>query len=149
MYRIKEMSSIRNFCFTLNNYTEEEVQKIENINCQYMIFGKEVGEEGTPHLQGYCELFKKTRFNTIKKFIPRAHIEQRYGTQEEAILYCMKSDKEPFIKGEPKKQGERNDLDLVRRIALEDGMRTVTSKFNNQQIAVASKFLTYNEEPRD
>lgn len=141
--------SIRNFCFTINNPTDEDFQVLHNTECQYLIYGREKGENNTPHLQGYAELYKKTRFNTIKKYLPRAHIEQRHGTQQQAITYCMKEDPAPYIRGTPREQGCRTDLDAVRRCALEDGMRTVTGKYNLQQINVATKFLTYNEEPRE
>lgn len=140
----------RNFCFTLNNYTEEEITHLGNGKWwKYLTYGKETGEGGTPHLQGYCELHKRTRFNTIKQYLPRAHIEPRRGTQSQAILYCHKEDKQPFEEGEKCEQGQRTDLDGVRQNALEGGMRLVTTIHNYQQICVAQKFLTYNEEPRD
>lgn len=141
--------SIRNFCFTINNPTEEDIKNTENLPCQYIIYGRETGAEGTRHLQGYCELAKKTRFNTIRAYMPRAHIEQRMGTQEQAITYCKKEDPEPYERGEPRQQGYRTDLDRTRSLALEEGMRGVTAKCTLQQINVATKFLTYHEEPRD
>ena len=33
----------------------------------YVIFGLEVGEQGTPHLQGYAEFHKKAKFAAIAK----------------------------------------------------------------------------------
>ena len=49
------------WCFTLNNYTADEVEAIERKSsdrelCTYIVYGKEVGESNTPHLQGYLEL---------------------------------------------------------------------------------------------
>jgi len=50
----------KSWCWTLNNYTEEEVKFIqESVNnpklgIQFIIFGKEIAPTtGTPHLQGY------------------------------------------------------------------------------------------------
>jgi len=143
--------SQRNWCFTLNNYTFEEQLRIEDIDCRYLTYGIEEGENGTPHLQGYIEFGKVIRFNSVKKLIgERAHIEKRRGTREQARDYCHK-DGEYFEKGnwDMGGQGTRNDLDTVRQLALEEGMRTVTASCNAQQIRVAEKFLTYNEEPRD
>lgn len=145
------MQFIRNFCFTLNNYTEEEEADLaETINnvADYLIFGRERGVNGTAHLQGYMELKKNTRFTTLKKMWPRMHIESRRGTQQQAIAYCMKEgDYNTF--GAPKQQGYRTDLDRTRQVALTGGMREITTIGNLQAIKVAEKFLTYNEEPRD
>lgn len=80
-----------NWCFTLNNYTDEEIVAIKAIDYKYLVFGYEVGENGTPHLQGYIELTKRLRFGGVKKlFPPRVHLEARRGTAEEAADYCKK-----------------------------------------------------------
>jgi Putative viral replication protein/RNA helicase len=141
---------MRNVCFTLNNYTEDEYARIlGGISWSYIIIGKEVGEAGTPHLQGYGELHKLTRFNTVRKYLcDRSHIESRRGTQEQAIVYCKK-DGVFEERGIRRDQGYRADLDMVRGDALEVGMRGVTAKYNYQGIQVATKFLTYNEPVRD
>jgi len=55
-----------------------------------MIIGKEVGEEGTAHLQGYVCFKKKLRFNAVKKLLPRAHLEVTRGTPQSAAEYCKK-----------------------------------------------------------
>jgi len=60
---IKSVGQSFNWCFTLNNYTDEEMEQIKNLApsgiIQYIAFGEEIGEEGTPHLQGYLRLNKK------------------------------------------------------------------------------------------
>lgn len=42
----------RNYCFTLNNYAEHDIQKLLDTDHTYITFQKEVGVNGTPHLQG-------------------------------------------------------------------------------------------------
>lgn len=140
----------RNWCFTINNYTLEDILSLDEneINYSYCIYGLEVGKNGTPHIQGYVEFNSVKRFETLKKLLPKAHLETRKSTQEKAINYCKKDD-EWCEYGNKKCQGQRNDLDKVRALALEDGMRAVTRTANLQQIKVAKEFLTYNEEPRD
>jgi len=138
----------RNYCFTINNWKEEDLVTLKGIKSEYYIFGIEVGEKGTPHLQGYIELGSPKRLTTLaKEFDGRAHLEPRKGTQEQAIVYCKKEGQYTEF-GKPKEQGSRKDLDQVRQMALAEGMRGVTSICNMQQINVAQKFLTYNEEPR-
>nr|WAE43169.1 MAG: replication associated protein [Cressdnaviricota sp.] len=99
----------RRICFTLNNYTEEELLTIRNIECGFMIFGEEVGENGTPHLQGYIEFDKSKRHETIKRLCPRMHFEATKGSAAQNITYCSKEGN-VWTKGETKKQGERMDL---------------------------------------
>lgn len=89
----------RCYCFTLNNYTVVEIVDIDNAvesrDCSYLCYGVEVGDSGTPHLQGYLELDKATVLSTVKKIpgLYRAHFEPRKGTQEQAIEYCKKDGK--------------------------------------------------------
>lgn len=105
---------LRNFCFTLNNYTEEEIEKIQNAEIfKYIIFGRETGEEGTPHLQGYAELEKQTSFAVLKGVFPRLHIERRRGAAHQAADYCRKEDPTPFERGTISRPGRRTDLDLI------------------------------------
>ncbi len=50
-------STIRRFCWTLNNYTEEDVDGLQKDLaelCKFAIFGREVcPTTGTEHLQGF------------------------------------------------------------------------------------------------
>ncbi len=118
------MARLRNFVFTLNNYTEEEEEAL----CKwahdtpelvrYAVWGHEVGESKTPHLQGYMELKKKTSFSVIKRTLfGRAHIEPRRGTAQEAADYCKKDDEEPFEEGQISAPGTRTDIAYMRDLA--------------------------------
>lgn len=103
-----------NVCFTLNNYTDDDVEMFRNFSCRYIIFGKEVGENGTPHLQGYIQLNKSLPKSTILNYCKRAHWEPQSedSTNIQARNYCMKEG-DWFEKGEMKKQGNRKDLKEV------------------------------------
>jgi len=80
--------------FTLNNYTaEEEEALLQSQGHKYLIFGKEVGVEGTPHLQGYVMWPSLKSISQMKKFIPRAHFESQRGNFKQAIEYCKKEGK--------------------------------------------------------
>ncbi|AGL09969.1 relicase [Bat associated circovirus 1] len=103
------------YCFTINNYSEEDIEAVKAFlvpdNAEYAIVGKEKGENGTPHLQGFVNLKKKMRFNPFKAALGgRAHIEQARGTDLDNKRYCSKGGDLLLEVGEPGKQGKRSDL---------------------------------------
>lgn len=79
----------RSWCFTLNNPTESEIEFFMNLQCNQCVIGKEEGDSGTPHLQGYIVWSKSTRISALKKLSPRAHWEPTRAA-EAAANYCMK-----------------------------------------------------------
>lgn len=97
------MNQSKYWVFTLNNYDADDTASICNKlkdSCSYFIIGREVGESGTRHLQGYCEFRTRRRFTSVKDSIhPQAHIESRRGSAAEARDYCLKEDPEPLIHG--------------------------------------------------
>ncbi|WBG01410.1 replication-associated protein [Army ant associated cyclovirus 6] len=109
--------TVRRFCFTWNNYTEENYVKcksfLENY-CKYGIIGKEIAPTtGTPHIHGFCNLKKPMRFNAIKKhFADAIHIEKANGSDEDNQKYCSKAG-DIFETGCPQHQGQRTDLSAV------------------------------------
>lgn len=110
--------------FTINNYTDQDVLDLKsNTKITYLVFGYEVGENGTPHLQGYLEVKRRAEIAWYKKHIHKtAHFEPRRGTLEEAVNYCKK-DGNFHEQGEAKpdkKQGKRSDLELVKKIVMEE-----------------------------
>lgn len=143
------MTQAKGWCYTLNNWTEEEYDVFYRLECNYHVIGEETGENGTDHLQGYIEFKTKKRMTQLKKINQRAHWEIRRGTPLQASEYCKKEE-QWWETGEMSIQGQRNDLCEIRKTALEEGMLGVTAKAKNaQQMVVAEKFLTYHEEPRD
>lgn len=82
----------RGWCFTLNNPNGwDEVDEERLIaRAQYVVRGKECGESGTPHWQGYCYFRERKSLQQVKEFLPRAHWEQQRGTHSQAIEYCKK-----------------------------------------------------------
>lgn len=104
---------LRSVCFTLNNYTADEFESIKAIDAEYMVVGRETGENETPHLQGYIKFHKRMVFSAVKALLPRAHIEKAQGSPQQNDKYCSKQDKEPFRKGELPAQGKRTDLSLL------------------------------------
>jgi len=83
----------RGWCFTLNNYIQEDCQKVLNLEADYVVCGKEKGEaKATPHLQGYMYWKNAKAFSTVKKILPKAHWETAKGTAESNRIYCSKEE---------------------------------------------------------
>lgn len=105
----------KRWCFTINNYTDEDVDRLRNTtDRKYLIFGREVAPEtGTRHIQGFIHLGNAREFNSVKNIVgPTAHIERAKGTDKQNQTYCKKDgDFEEF--GEPTGQGHRGDLEEI------------------------------------
>ena len=84
------MSRSRAYCFTLNNYSEQELSSLLSTPCTYLVVGKEEGAEGTPHLQGYIYFPNGKTLSSLKKISPRAHWELAKGDSLQNYNYCTK-----------------------------------------------------------
>lgn len=107
------MSRAKHWCFTINNYSAEDESRLRDLSSTvpYLIFGRETGEAGTPHLQGFISFGKQERFAHVRNAIGgRAHLEVARSKPAVAAAYCKKeSDFEEF--GEcPGGAGTRSDL---------------------------------------
>jgi len=122
----------RRFCFTINFKKSDngepavdrqnELDRLRAVleeHARYAIIGKEVGEEGTLHLQGYASMRKMYRFKGIKGLVgDRAHIEEAKGDEEQNFNYCSKE--QDFIEiGQRQKPGKRNDLVAIAEMVKE------------------------------
>lgn len=108
----KTKSSIREqqckmYCFTYNNYNDESVIKLKNTlnTLGKWIFGYEIGEKGTPHLQGFINLNVKKSMSCLIKTIniKEIHFEKCKGSQGDNEKYCTKDnnyESNYFIKDE-------------------------------------------------
>lgn len=107
----------RGYCYTLNNWTEEEYRDLTKVKCRYQVIGREVGESGTPHLQGYIYFDNPRAFTAVRKLCARWHIEMARGDASENINYCTKDGNyEEF--GDRPRQGRRVDLDELKEEIL-------------------------------
>lgn len=107
----------RNWCFT----SYKNVAPTTDIKgLTYMIYQlEECPTTKKLHYQGYMEFDDKITLNSLKKKMGdnEIHLEQRKGTQQQAIEYCKKSNtKVPgteFEYGKPKRQGHDGALDEI------------------------------------
>lgn len=94
------MSQSRRWCFTLNNYTTNEFNKLKELDCKYLIIGKEIGELGTPHLQGYVIFESNHRLSSVKRLLgSRCHLAVAKGSSQQNRTYCTKEE-DFFEKGD-------------------------------------------------
>lgn len=104
----------RNWCFT-----SFEEPTIDTASVHYYIYQKErAPSTDRDHWQGYIEFKDVKRMSEVKKVFNncKLHLEQRKGTQEQAILYCSKEEtrvEAPVQYGMPKQQGNRSDIDAL------------------------------------
>lgn len=107
---------VRGWVFTLNNPTSHAIAWPDD-KVRYAVWQREVGAEGTPHLQGYMEFHRNQAFSACKKILPTAHWEPRQGTRDQARAYAMKEETReegPWELGTwETEQGKRSDLEAV------------------------------------
>lgn len=120
MTKAKTDKGVRSWCYTLNNYTEEERDAVRALKCAYNIFGYERGDEGTPHLQGFIHLKDQKTLSAMKKFMPRAHLDPRKGTVDQAVDYCKKEGNFEEYGEKPKSDAKKGEGEKKRwRLILE------------------------------
>lgn len=148
------MTKARAYAFTLNNPTDEEFEQIKTLKYKYIILGDEIAPDtGTPHIQGYVQFNSPTSFNTIKKKIPRAHIEPAYASGHQNQEYCSKQQIR-FEDGIRPKPGQRTDIDNIKQYVQETPNANMVdiitnNSTNNQTIKYAESLLKYLEKGRN
>lgn len=107
------MKRSRNWAFTWNNYTEDDVKSTASWVTQFgfrcVMFGREVGKNGTPHLQGLFVTKTDKSWKQIKELLPPAvHFEAMYKPLEANVTYCSKDRTGITIHGDlPKSRAEK------------------------------------------
>lgn len=112
------MSKSKHWCFTLNNYTKDELNHLESLwskntdTITYIIVAEEIGENKTPHIQGFISFTTRKTFLSVRRIISnRAHIEITRGSPAQAAEYCRKDQKFIEYGTLPKGRGTRCDID--------------------------------------
>lgn len=112
----------RGWCFTWNNYSEKDIVTCRGLKSVYTVFGKEIAPTtGTPHLQGYFYFKEATTRSALCKKIKGASVRAAKGNAEQNQRYCSKEG-EVYECGVPPHQGERKDLESIKKI-IDDGGR--------------------------
>lgn len=128
------MSRSKHWCFTLNNWNTEDVERLAALegSVDYLVYGKEVGTSGTPHLQGFVSFPDRIRLTTVIQKIGQAHCTVARKIAE-AIEYCKKDGVVTEFGTPPRGSGRRNDLDDFKAAVLAGQycMRTLRRDFSD------------------
>lgn len=79
--------------FTINNFTEADHKMCAEIPIGegFIVYGEEIGESGTPHLQGYIRTSTQHQGSWFKRRLgQRVHLEKAIGDEEINDIYCKK-----------------------------------------------------------
>lgn len=148
----KDVEGRRGWAFTINNYTEEDLQCVDRLaeKSLYCVIGYEIAPEtGTPHLQGYVYFKSARSFKSVKKVLPRAWIQAAYANAQKNRDYCTKGGNSKSW-GTCPQQGSRNDLKEIAQ-AVKDGKsfrEIVDIATNYQSLKTAQLLLPYYEPQR-
>jgi len=138
------MAQSQRWCFTLNNWTPDDVARIRALapTVRYLVFGREVGVGGTPHLQGFVIFNTRKRLRGVKDLLgDRCHLEPARGTSGQASDYCKKdNDFEEF--GQVPVAGKTNRFEEFRDWITGLGYRPSDTEIAQEY---PSMFLQYGE----
>lgn len=113
----------KNWCFTLNNYTPADLDRLSTLHddVEYLIYGKEIGATGTPHLQGTVSFRARKRLQQVVSIIGQAHCSvTRYLAQ--SIEYCKKDGEFLELGNPPKGKGERCEIEEFKATVKDEGV---------------------------
>ncbi len=120
-----DLISARAHCFTLNNYKQNDIDILVRNGplFQYLIFSREIGDSGTPHLQGYIQPGEKVGRKKCQQLLCDSTIKRRY---QRFAVFIAKGDalhnkayisKAPiglvFEFGKPGEQGKSGAIQLA------------------------------------
>lgn len=92
---IKDDKRYRMMCFTLNNYTQDDITSLtsyfKGLKDLLYVFQEETGENGTPHLQGCFKSKHQIKFSVLKNINEKIHWEQ-CRSWNHSVDYCSKED---------------------------------------------------------
>lgn len=127
------MSKHRSVVFTLHNYTNADLERINELytrgRVEYVRYQQELcPTTGTPHLQGWAQARSPRTFSAWKNIIGgddiRASVRARQGSVESNETYCSKPEcrvpgTESVFFGVLPQQGTRTDLAAITEAALD------------------------------
>ena len=142
----------RSWIITINNYNDDDVERLKKLNYKYLVFGYEIGKkEGTPHIQGYVTMKSPITWEALNKHLKvRARIAIAKGSASQNRVYCTKDMKfEEY--GDVPSQGKRKDLDVIKDLVREGASmeQICWAAESYQSVRMAETMFKYCEKPRN
>lgn len=144
----------KNWCFTLNNYTPADLDRLSELpeGVTYLIYGKEIGESGTPHLQGTVCFQSRKRLPQVIAVLGQCHCSiTRY--LNESITYCKKEGDFIELGDVPNESGHRSDLEAFKN-TVKSGVYAL-EELREQHSAVCARYprfvndYVYDSKPKN
>lgn len=147
----------RGWCFTINlkdfagnvDEAREELHKrlqpLGQLRDQfkYLVAGFEVGEQGTPHAQGYINFKEPTSWRTVRGHFHGAHVEaQKSPDDYDAAKYCWKDGDLLIEMGKRPTPGARTDIKELGEAVL--AAAQAGTPFNQVAVAHPSQTIKYH-----
>lgn len=140
------MSQSRRWVFTLNNYAPADEARLAALGAseaiRYLVYGREIGSSGTPHLQGFVVYSTPKRLRAAKRALGgNPHVEAARGTSIQAAAYCKKDgDFEEFGAVPGPEQGRRNDFQELKDWVLEQPTKPTAAMVAREHPALFIKY---------
>lgn len=144
---LNEGRGFRRWAFVLNNYTDAELAALKpwlQTKTEFHVVHFEVGDQGTPHLQGYFRLKDATTSARLHKKpgLARSALKICRGTEEHNVIYCEKTGNAScFSKGGTMQpgQGARTDIKLAAE-KIRDGGMTAYKRMAHEEPVMIVKY---------
>ena len=135
----------RTWVFTVFNWTQKDIDWVNALEVNRIVVSKEVGAEGTPHLQGACTFKRNYTFAQVKVLHSSAHWEIAKAISD--FNYCKKFGGEIVRDESNGKQGRRTDIEEVREmLEAGDGLIQISKKCrSSHSLNFAKQWLSINE----
>lgn len=149
--RFNRDGKARGWCFTLHDYTVDHENALKELDCKYLVYGREkCPTTGRPHLQGYVYFVHPRWFDGVRTILPTAHWEKAKGDAESNRTYCTKDGdyvETGLIPMSQKRKGEveqerwKRALVLARDNKLEDIDADIQFRYYNTCKAIARDYM--------
>lgn len=135
----------KTWAFTLNNYTDaDEAQMVtwsSDTFVSKMVVTKEVGESGTPHLQGAVTFKIAKRLTALKKLHSRIHWE--LAVCSDAGLYCLKDGSVVLVNVDHRTPGKPKNFAVCVGLVRNGELKRVRDEYPEEYCRHGRKFKEY------